>query len=174
MGEKTITIFGSGQAKLEKSAFELAYRLGLLLAEAGFVIANGGYGGTMLATSKGASQAGGKTIGVICSAFGQTKANEYTTKVIITDSLDQRLDVLISLGDAYVVLPGSTGTLLELAKVWEFKNKGFLDRKKAVILLGNYWKVLVDLISNEDPDSKRFIRLVSSPEKARDFLLEVV
>jgi uncharacterized protein (TIGR00730 family) len=174
MDEKTITIFGSGRAGPEEPAFKLAYKLGSLLAEAGFVIANGGYGGTMLAAAKGASEAGGKIIGVTCSAFGQTKSNEYTSQVVVTNSLDERLDALIDLGDAYVILPGSTGTLLELAKVWEFKNKGFLDNRKEVILLGNYWKVLVNLISGEDHGSEKFIQLFSEPEEVINFLLEVI
>ncbi|MHC4843035.1 MAG: LOG family protein [Planctomycetota bacterium] len=174
MDEKTITIFGSGRVGPEDPAFDLAYKLGMLLAEAGFVIANGGYGGTMLAAAKGASEAGGRIIGVTCSAFGQTKGNEYISQVVVTNSLDERLDTLIDLGDAYIVLPGSTGTLLELAKVWEFKNKGFLDEGKVVILVGNYWKVLVNLISNEDPSSERFVKLISRPEDVRDFLLEIM
>ncbi|MHC4758352.1 MAG: LOG family protein, partial [Planctomycetota bacterium] len=154
MNDKIITIFGSGRVKPQQKAYKVAFELGSLLAEAGFVIANGGYGGTMLAVAEGAKSVGGKVIGVTCSAFGQTRPNAYTSEVIVTGSLDERLDTLIKLGKAYVVLAGSTGTLLELAKVWEFKNKGFLDKAKEVILLGDYWQQLVDLIANEDPGSE--------------------
>ena len=69
MAEKTITIFGTGRAKLGGTAYTLAYSTGKLLAHAGFTIANGGYGGTMLAAAKGAAEAGGNIIGVTCSAF---------------------------------------------------------------------------------------------------------
>ncbi|MHC4187799.1 MAG: LOG family protein [Planctomycetota bacterium] len=174
MDEKIITIFGSGRIRPEEKAYKLAFDLGSLLAGAGFVIANGGYEGSMLAAAEGANKAGGKVIGVTCSAFGQIKTNTYTSEVIVTDSLDHRLDTLIKLGQAYVVLPGSTGTLLELAKVWEFKNKGFLSQNKKVILLGDYWKTLVDLLSSEDPGSEKFVKLISKPEQVRDYLLEVI
>ncbi|MHC4270757.1 MAG: LOG family protein, partial [Planctomycetota bacterium] len=113
MDEKIITIFGSGRIRPQEKTYKLAFELGSLLAGAGFVIANGGYEGTMLAAAEGANKAGGKVIGVTCSAFGQTKANAYTSEVIVTDSLDNRLDTLVKLGQAYIVLPGSTGTLLE-------------------------------------------------------------
>ena len=63
MSEKTITIFGTGRAKSGDAAYELAFELGKRLAEAGFTIANGGYGGTMLAAAKGADEVGGKSIG---------------------------------------------------------------------------------------------------------------
>jgi uncharacterized protein (TIGR00725 family) len=130
MIEKIITIFGTGRAKQGGTNFKLAYSMGKLLAQAGFTIANGGYGGTMLAAAKGAAQVGGEVIGVTCSAFKNSTANQYVTREIVTASLDERLDTLIKLGQAYVVLPGGTGTLLELAKVWELKNKGFLKTDK--------------------------------------------
>lgn len=163
MSEKIITIFGTSKAKVGDSAYTLAFEIGKLLAEAGFTIANGGYGGTMLAAAEGASQAGGKTIGVTCSAFKTGKANKYISREIVTDSLDERLDTLVQSGKAYVVLPGSTGTLLELAKIWELKNKGFLEADKPIILVGGFWKPLVDLLAINEPDSSGYIHIANEP-----------
>jgi uncharacterized protein (TIGR00730 family) len=165
MNNKTVTIFGTANAKSGEPAYELAYQTGKLLAQAGFTIANGGYGGTMSAAAKGAAEAGGETIGVTCSAFKGSKANEYVTREIVTKSLDERLDTLIKLGRAYIVLPGGTGTLLELAKVWELKNKGFIEADKPIILVGGFWKPLIDLIAADDPDSSRYIRQADGPEQ---------
>jgi uncharacterized protein (TIGR00725 family) len=137
----------------------------MVLAQAGFAIANGGYGGTMLAASKGATEAGGEVIGVTCSAFGSSKANEYTTREVVTHSLDERLEKLVELGRAYVVLPGGTGTLLELAKVWELKNKGFSEADRPIILIGGFWTSLVDLVATDDPDSSRYVELVDDPKR---------
>jgi len=162
MSKKTITIFGTGRAKPGDSAYELAYETGKMLAQAGFTIANGGYGGTLLAAARAAAEAGGEIIGVTCSAF-KGKPNEYISREIIADSLDERLDTLIKLGQGYVVLPGGTGTLLELAKVWELKNKGFLEADKPIILVGGFWKPLVDLIASDDPDSIRYIKQADGP-----------
>ena len=130
MKRQIISIFGTGKTKEGDHAFRIAEETGSLLAQAGFTIANGGYRGTMTAAAKGASEAGGEIIGVTCSAFKNSMPNQYITREIVTNSLDERLDTLIELGQAYLVLPGGTGTLLELAKVWELKNKGFLKKKK--------------------------------------------
>lgn len=171
MCKKTITIFGTGRAEPGDSAYTLAERLGKLLAQAGFAIANGGYGGTMLAAAEGATEAGGETIGVTCPAFARTpggyvnRANKYISREIVTDSLDDRLDTLIKLGQGYVILPGGTGTLLEFIKVWELKNKGFLEADKPIILVGKFWRPLVDLITTEDTDSGRHIYQVDEPEQ---------
>ncbi|NQT02638.1 MAG: LOG family protein [Planctomycetes bacterium] len=165
MDKKTVTIFGTSRAKEGDSAYMLAYETGRLLAQAGFTIANGGYGGTMLAAAKGAAEAGGEVIGVTCSAFKSSTANKYISREVDTASLDGRLDKLIQLGQAYVVLPGGTGTLLELAKVWELKNKGFLKTDKPIILLGGFWKPLVDLVASDDPDSSSFVKLAAEPQQ---------
>jgi hypothetical protein len=174
MSEKIITIFGTGRAKPGNSTYQLAYEAGKLLAEAGFTVANGGYGGTMLAAAKGAAEAGGEVIGVTCSAFKNSTANEYVTREIVTGSLDERLDTLIKLGQGYVVLPGGTGTLLELAKVWELKNKGFLKTDKPIILLGGFWKPLVDSVASDDPESRRYVNSADGPEEAVKLIIDYV
>ena len=173
MSEKTVTIFGTGRAKPGDSAYKLAYETGRLLAQAGFTIVNGGYGGTMLAAAKGAAEAGGKVIGVTCSAFKRSTANQYITREIVAESLDERLDTLIELGQGYVVLPGGTGTLLELAKVWELKNKGFLETRKPIILVGGYWKPLVDLVATDDHDSSNCLTIADGPEQAAKLIAEI-
>ncbi len=170
MAEKIITIFGTGRARPGGTAYTLAYSAGKTLAHAGFTIANGGYGGTMLAAAKGAAEAGGKIIGVTCSAFKDSEANKYISREIVTDSLDERLDTLLKLGQAYVVLPGGTGTLLELAKVWELKNKGFLNNDKPIILVGGFWQPLLDLIAIDDPDSRRHIKLAENIEQVVEYI----
>jgi uncharacterized protein (TIGR00730 family) len=172
MDEKVVTIFGTGRAKEGGSNFRLAYEVGRLLAQAGLTIANGGYGGSMLAAAKGASEAGGEIIGVTCSAFKSSRANEYVTREVVTASLDERLDTLIKLGWAYVVLPGGTGTLLELAKVWELKNKGFLDGGKPVILVGEFWRPLVALVAADDPDSSSYVKSADGSKQAVQFVIE--
>ncbi|HCO92444.1 MAG TPA: DNA-binding protein [Phycisphaerales bacterium] len=172
MSKKIITIFGTARAMPGDSIFTLAMETGRLLAQAGFTIANGGYGGTMLATAKGAAEAGGEIIGVTCSAFKSSRANEYVTREMVTGSLDERLETLVKLGQAYIVLPGGTGTLLELAKVWELKNKGFLKEDKPVILLGGFWKPLIELIATEDADSSRFVKLADEPKRAVEMIID--
>ena len=172
MSKKIITIFGTSRAAAGDAIFTLAMETGRLLAQAGFTIANGGYGGTMLAAAKGAAEAGGEIIGITCSAFKSSRANVYVTREIDTGSLDERLDTLVKLGQAYIVLPGGTGTLLELAKVWELKNKGFLNANKPIILLGGFWKPLVKLIETDDADSSRYVKLADEPKQAVEMIIE--
>jgi uncharacterized protein (TIGR00730 family) len=172
MDDKIVTIFGTSRASAGDAIFTLAIETGRLLAQAGFTIANGGYDGTMLAAAKGSAEAGGEIIGVTCSAFKSSRANKYVTREIVTGSLDERLDTLVKLGQAYIVLPGGTGTLLELAKVWELKNKGFLKADKPIILLGGFWKPLIELIATDDADSSGYVELADEPNQAVEMIIE--
>jgi uncharacterized protein (TIGR00730 family) len=166
MPERIVSVFGTGRARDGEPVFEIAWELGRILAKAEFVVANGGYGGTMLATARGATGAGGTVIGVTCKAFKNSVANEYVTREIVTESLEERLHNLVEMADAYVVLPGGTGTLLELASVWELKNKKFFDRAKPIILLGEFWEPLVDLVREDDPRSARHVVIAREPSEA--------
>ena len=165
-----IAVFGTGKAVAGDEEFRIAYEVGRELAQSGFVVANGGYGGTMLASAKGARQAGGEVIGVTCSAFQRSRANEYITKEITTDSLGQRLETLVRLGAGYVVFAGGTGTLLELAYVWEFENKGFLPGGKPIIIVGEFWKPLVKLIAGADPECAGCVEIADGPRRAVEIL----
>ncbi|MBN2132600.1 MAG: LOG family protein [Sedimentisphaerales bacterium] len=164
MTKKMVCVFGTGRAREGEPAYILAEGVGRALAQAGFIVANGGYGGTMRASAKGAAEAGGTVVGVTCSAFGGS-ANKYVTREVRTETLEERLKNLIKAGDAYVVLPGGTGTLLELATVWELENKGFLDRGKPIILVGDFWKPLVDLVATDDPRCSESVVWAEGPEQ---------
>lgn len=161
-----ITIFGTSKTQPGEPEFETAKTLGRLLAKNGFTIANGGYSGTMLAAAQGAAEAGGQVIGVTCRAFKRGKANPYVNREIQTDSLSERLAKLVELGKAYLVLPGGTGTLLELADVWEHKNKGFSNAEKPIILVGAFWKPLLDMMGRADAQCLRSVNYAESPQEA--------
>ena len=128
--KKTITVFGSSLPIEGEVEFETAYRLGSLLAQKGFNVCTGGYQGIMNAVSKGAYENQGEAIGIMVDFWNSTPS-KYLTKKIECDTLFERIEKLISAGDAYVILQGGTGTLLELAAVWEFMKKDLSPLKPA-------------------------------------------
>lgn len=149
MSEKIVTVFGSGEAGPSSQAYKVAFELGRTIGQAGWTLCNGGYGGTMAAAAAGAVAAGGHTIGVTCAAFKRAMPNPYIRQEVPTFDLLQRLNTLVQLGRAYVVLPGATGTLLELALVWELLSKRLLKPARPVVLLGEFWKPVVDCVGQE-------------------------
>lgn len=168
-----ISLFGTSRSAETDEVFQSAEQMGSLLARHGYTIANGGYGGVMLASARGAALAGGRVIGVTCRAF-RRNPNEYLTEEIPTDTLQERLATLIRLGSAYLVFAGGTGTLLELADVWEHKNKGLAEADKPIILMGDFWQPLVQMMSAADPRSTRCIQIAPNPHQALTLLQEAL
>jgi len=159
-----ICVFGSYK-NLGKKEKENTIHLGRLLAENGFTVVSGGFSGTMEDVSRGAHEAGGKTIGVTYYKCDDTKkcANKYIDEEIRTESIFERISVMLKASDGFIVLPGGTGTLLELAALLEEINKGLMS-PKPVIALGHYWEDTLKVLSEEavlSESARRFYSAIS-------------
>jgi uncharacterized protein (TIGR00730 family) len=169
--KKIITVFGSSRTRKNTKAYAEAYQLGKLIAEAGFVLCNGGYGGTMTASSRGAREAGGKTIGITTEVFKSKTPNEWIEIKSQTESYAERMMVLTSVADAFIALRGGIGTLTEMTLVWTLDSVGEIH--KPIILVGDAWEKTIDGLSKHllirDSD-KKVLTLVKTPEEALDVL----
>jgi hypothetical protein len=131
----------------------------------------------MEASARGAREADGHTIGVITPVFGRRSANRWIEEVIVEDSLISRMLKLIELGDAYIILKGGTGTLLELAAVWEFINKGLMA-ERPIVVLGGFWNGVVGTLKEElawegRGDCTRYVMGASSVKECIQGLTDV-
>jgi len=157
---KTVTVFGSSQPGDGNEQYKAAFNLGKILAENGCNICTGGYYGIMEAVSKGASGKDIEVIGVTVKEWDK-QPNKYLTKEIKCDTLFDRILKLIELGDAYVVMQGGTGTLLELAAVWELSNKNTTFRKP-IACHSSMWQGIVSIVNLQMKNEGRETKLVKS------------
>jgi uncharacterized protein (TIGR00725 family) len=173
-----VTVFGSSRPRDGHPGYDEARALGSALAAKGFVVCTGGYGGVMEAVSRGAKESGGHTIGVTAKVF-RSGPNDWVDKEIRRKTWQDRLFELISLGDAYVACTGGTGTLVELAVVWEMLNKSVINGKP-LVALGEYWRPIIERVREvECADGspwgecgRRLIEIASSPAAAAEYLSE--
>ncbi len=156
--KKFVTVFGSSIPKLGDDEYETAYRLGKKLGENGLNVCSGGFNGIMDAVSKGAAEKGAEAVGVTLDIYNLTPSR-YLTKQISTNTLFERLKNLIEIGDAYIVLQGGTGTMLELALVWEYMNKNMIE-EKPVACHSKLWNVIVEIMEKQIAKEKRKTGLV--------------
>jgi len=171
-----VTVFGSSRPSEGDEEYRLAYEVGKNLALNSFIVCNGGYGGIMEASSRGAKEAGGKTIGVTFKNNFKKSANRWIDEEIFQPTLVERMMKLVELGNAYVVFKGGTGTLLELATVWEFINKGLL-KEKPIVIIGDFWNGVIETLRKEilwegAGDCTKYIHRTSSPEECAKLLIE--
>lgn len=107
-----ISVIGSGSG-LDSDTDRLAETVGNTLASRGHTVVCGGMGGVMRAVCRGASEAGGETIGIL-PTDNPAAANEYVTTPIAT-GMGHARNVLVPLnGQAVIAIAGSGGTLSEL------------------------------------------------------------
>ncbi len=122
--------------------------LGTELARRGFTVCTGGYRGVMEAVSRGAKEAGGRTLGVTAEFFA-SRTNKWVDEEIRVKNWRDRLFELVDRGHGYVVCRGGTGTLVELAVVWEMLNKGVM-RARPVVAMGDFWDPVVRRVAEVD------------------------
>ena len=159
-----VSIFGANNAVEGDEAFLRAHEVGKSLARLGYAIANGAYGGTMEASARGAKSLGGETIGVTCSIW-KSSPNPYIDRVIQTAGLTERLETLVNCGTSgSVVLNGATGTLAELACVWEMRAKSLIPRRP-IVCVGDFWAPVIALMARERPACAHCVSRVDSPRE---------
>lgn len=168
MSGEPIAVFGSSEPVPGDPLYERARHVGRLLASAGHPVVTGGYGGVMEAASRGALEAGGRTLGVVCTIFRERRPNPYLSEVLTTCDLHERTRRLVEACSGYVVLAGKSGTLAEVALLWALHRAGSLG-ERPVILLGGPWGALVDHLEEagmlESAELSR-TRVVDTPEEA--------
>jgi hypothetical protein len=172
-----VTVFGSSRPLEGEPEYVMAHSLGAALAGEGFAVCNGGYGGTMEGSARGARERNGRTIGVTVKSFRRTP-NPWIQTVIVRETLLERMLTLVEMGSAYVVLPGGTGTLLELAAVWEFMNKDLLP-VRPVVTLGTFWDPVVGTVAEQlrrerHPAGAGLIHVEPTPESCVSYITTIV
>ena len=81
----------------------------------------------------------------------------------------ERISKLIELGDAYIVLQGGTGTLLELAAVWELINKNLI-KDKPVICHSDLWRQIVNLMNEQLKVEKKRYDLIDKADSIDEII----
>jgi len=112
-----------------------------------YVICTGGGGGIMEAANRGASDAGGRTIGLNIMLPREQHPNRYITRELSFEFhyFFMRKLWFAHLARALVVFPGGFGTLDELMEILTLAQTQKLMRRIRVVLYGSsYWKEIVN------------------------------
>ncbi len=102
-----------GNSFCKKDICDIAYEVGREIALSGNILVNGGRGGVMEASARGAYEAGGLTIGIL--PMDKKEANPYIKIPIVTGIGECRNISIIKTADVVIAIDGSFGTLSEIA-----------------------------------------------------------
>ena len=140
-----VTVFGSSRVTPDDPEYHNAARLGRLLGQAGYTVCSGGYAGVMEAVSRGATEAGGRVVGVTVELWAsRLQPNTWLGEEIVTPHLFERL-LRLTDSDAYVAMPGGAGTLGEVALVWNLLQTESIP-PRPLILVGPQWRQVIRCI----------------------------
>jgi uncharacterized protein (TIGR00725 family) len=106
-----VSVIGGSTVPAEE--YERAVKVGRLLAEREHTVVCGGLGGVMRGVCEGASEAGGRTVGIL-PGEDTAAANEFVEVPIATGLGHARNALVVMNGDAVVAIDGGPGTLSEL------------------------------------------------------------
>ncbi|SEM23455.1 TIGR00725 family protein [Streptacidiphilus jiangxiensis] len=107
-----VAVIGPGEAT--PAECDTAGEVGRRLAEAGAVLVCGGLGGVMEAAARGASAAGGTTVGLL-PGRDRSAGNPHLTVCLPTGLGELRNGLVVGTADAVIAVGGSWGTMSEIA-----------------------------------------------------------
>jgi uncharacterized protein (TIGR00730 family) len=136
---RAISVFGSARTPREAPEYDMGRRLGAALAEAGWAVITGGGPGAMEAANRGASEAGGLSVGLGIELPFEQSLNEWVDLGIEFRYFFARKTMFVKYSQGFVILPGGFGalTLVQTRKVNQFP---------VVLMGGAFWAPLLDWV----------------------------
>jgi uncharacterized protein (TIGR00730 family) len=167
---QAVAVFGSARSLAGSPEYACAEEIGTGLAKAGYAVITGGGPGVMEAANKGASNAGGVSVGLGIELPMEQGLNEYVEIGLEFRYFFVRKTCFVKYAQAFVVLPGGFGTLDELFEAVTLVQTGKITKFPIVLVGSAYWNglrtwitdtILADgKISAGDPD---LLRVVDDP-----------
>lgn len=113
------------------------------------IVYGGGSVGLMGVVADAALDEGGTVTGVIPRSLVDAEiAHTSLTRLHVVESMSERKEIMASLGDCFVVLPGGLGTLEEMFEVWSSLILGQHSKPIMLLNIDGYWDVLLELTTH--------------------------
>ncbi len=167
-----VAIFGYADASENSELFQSVRQVSRKLAEAGYIVVDGGGPGVMRAATIGAKEGGGEVIGVtlyeedIPEFEGRDPKNLFDQE-IKTKSYIERTLALMRTGQVYIVFNGGSGTISEFGMAWGLAKLHF-GHHKPLILYGKFWENIIKAFRENmllRPKELEVYKIVDSPEE---------
>jgi uncharacterized protein (TIGR00730 family) len=141
-----VSVFGSARITPDHPDYGAAEQLGGILARAGYAVITGGGPGIMEAVNKGASQAGGVSVGLGIELPFEQRLNDWVDIGLQFRYFFARKTMFVKYAQAFVVFPGGFGTLDELFEALTLVQTHKVTSFPVILYDSNYWAGLLDWI----------------------------
>ncbi|HYN94692.1 MAG TPA: TIGR00730 family Rossman fold protein [Pilimelia sp.] len=141
---RAVSVFGSARSRPDTPEARQAEQLGAALARAGYAVITGGGPGLMEAANKGATEAGGLSVGLGIELPFEQGINDWVDIGINFRYFFSRKTMFVKYAQAFIVLPGGFGTLDELFEALTLVQTRKVTRFPVVLMGSAYWGGLLD------------------------------
>ena len=177
-----ISIFGSARTEPTHPYYQLTIDIAKRLAEEGFGIISGGGPGVMEAANKGASLAGGKSVGLNIQLPFEQHANPYIDRDnnLNFEYFFVRKVMFTKYSQGFIMMPGGFGTMDEFFEVMTLAQTGKMAKVPLVLIGSEYWKGLVEWMievmakkeKNINLEDIHLFKILDKPEEVINYFLQ--
>ncbi|QYJ02447.1 TIGR00730 family Rossman fold protein [Nocardioides panacisoli] len=139
-----IAVFGSARTGEDHPGYAQGVELGRRLVDAGFAVITGGGPGAMEAANRGASEAGGVSVGLGIELPFESGLNDWSDVGINFRYFFVRKTMFVKYSQGFVVMPGGLGTLDEMFEALTLVQTEKVTAFPIVLLGVDYWSGLLD------------------------------
>lgn len=144
-----VSIFGSARVKPEDAYYKKTEELARLLVQGGFAVITGGGPGIMEAANKGATEAGGQSVGMNIRLPFEQKPNPYANLQIDYKYFFIRKVMFVKYALAYIILPGGYGTMDELFEALTLIQTRRIRSFPLILMGSEYWQGLLNWLKEK-------------------------
>jgi uncharacterized protein (TIGR00730 family) len=175
-----ISVFGSARTPADDPLYQTAVRLGSALVGAGYGVITGGGPGIMEAANKGATEAGGVSVGLGIELPFEQGLNPYVDLGINFRYFFVRKTMFVKYAQGFVAFPGGFGTLDELFEALTLVQTGKVTQFPIVLMGSEYWRGLLVWLQNTVAAEKKIaavdldlLTVTDDVDAAIDFIVRV-
>ena len=174
-----VSVFGSARTPVDSEYYNAAVEVGKLLVKAGYGVMTGGGPGIMEAASKGAFEAGGRSVGLNIELPMEQNPNPYQNESLAFRYFFVRKVCFLKYSSAVIVFPGGFGTLDELSEVLTMVQTGKINMIPIIFVGRSFWEGMVGWFKNQladggmiSPEDMNLFKVVDTAEEAVAYLEE--
>lgn len=180
--ENCVSIFGSARAKPDSEEYNAAEKLASLLVKAGFGVITGGGPGVMEAANKGASEAGGESVGLHIKLPSEQTCNPYVKTRLNFRYFFVRKFIFVKYAKAYIVMPGGMGTIDELSEAFVLAQTGRAKPFPIILYNSSFWSGLLEWLKQKmaannfisKDELSRLLTICDTPEEVVSYITKIV
>jgi uncharacterized protein (TIGR00730 family) len=176
-----VSFFGSARTNPEDSYYQLTEAIAKELSRQGYAIITGGGPGIMEAANKGATEAGGHSIGLNINLPFEQEPNIFTNLPLSLKYFFVRKVMFIKYAQAFICMPGGFGTLDEAFEALTLIQTRRIKPFPIILVGSEYWSGLLDWMKEKllaldrvDDDDMAIINVMDQPEEIVAYIKKTI